>query len=123
MTTLTDFCPFSNPSLTTFIFPETPLEITIPLHDTKASEHTTVTLQCEVSKPDVKVTWMHNDTEVQLGPKYESIDEGTIHKLVIHDVTPDEAADYTIKVGDVTSTGHLHVEGRQDSSVDRADSS
>ena len=93
---------------------EVPVEIIVPLHDTTASEHATVTLECEVSKPDVKVTWMRNDTEVQLGPKYETIDEGTIHKLVIHDVTPEEVADYTIKVGAVASTGHLDVEGRQD---------
>ena len=94
---------------------EVPIEITVPLQDKSVPEHATVTLECELSKPDVKVTWMLNGAELTLGPKYETIDEGTIHKLVIHDVSPEHVADYTVKVavkvGELMSTAHLSVEG------------
>ena len=91
---------------------ETPLEFVSPLQDVTAMEHGTVTLECELSKHDIKVTWMQNGVELTFGPKYETVDEGTIHKLVIHDVTPEETAEYAVKAEKLVSTAQLTVEGR-----------
>ena len=87
------------------------MEFTSPLHDITTQEHATVTLECAISKPEAQVIWLKQGVELQTGPKFETIDEGAVKKLVIHDVSPEEIADYTVKIGDLTSTATLGVEG------------
>ena len=95
------------------LFTEVPVEFTVPLQDTKAEEHASVTLECQLSKPDVKVTWLQHGVELQPSPKYETVEEGVVHKLIIHDVSPEDVTDYTVKVGEKTSTAFVTVEGMQ----------
>ena len=92
-------------------FAEIPVEFTVPLQDTTVKEHASVTLECQVSKSDAKVIWLQHGVELQPGPKYDTIDDGVVHKLVIHDVTPEDVTDYTVRVGERTSTATVSVEG------------
>jgi len=71
-----------------------------------------VTLTCTVSKDDVELTWKKNGQEIKPdGKKFEVVRDGTVHRLVIHDVQLDDDAEYQCCFGDDLSSCKLHVEG------------
>ena len=71
-----------------------------------------MTLTCEVTKDGAKVKWFKNGKEIKPdGKKYDVVVEGTIHKLIIHDATPDDEAEFCAKFGDETTTCNLLVDG------------
>jgi len=73
-----------------------------------------VTLSCTVSKDDVQLTWKKNGQEIKPdGKKYEVVIDGTVHRLLIHDIQLDDDAEYQCCFGDDMSSCKLHVEGNQ----------
>ena len=65
-----------------------------------------------MSKDDVELTWKKNGQEIKPdGKKYEVVRDGTVHRLVIHDIQLDDDAEYQCSFGDDVSTCKLHVEG------------
>ncbi|CAH1802739.1 unnamed protein product, partial [Owenia fusiformis] len=73
-------------------------------------ENQTITLECEVSKPDIPAKWYIDGKEIQHGGRYEIRIEGTNHFLTIKEVQLDDEGDYTIKIADKQSTGGVFVE-------------
>ena len=45
--------------------------------------------------------------------RFEITVDGCAHKLVIHDANLQDIGDYTVTIGDVSSTAHLDIEGTQ----------
>ena len=74
-------------------------------------EGDTVSLACQVSKPVTESAWFKDDLEVLPDDHYEMATEGTALALTIHDVGPEDEAEYTLEVGDHSSTAKLLVEG------------
>ena len=93
------------------MLPDSPVHIVVPLQETTTIEGETVTLQCEVSKPDVDGVWFKDNLELAPDEKFEPILDGVIQALTIHDVELEDEAEYSIEVPGDSSTATLWVEG------------
>ncbi len=100
----TIFCDFIAVSKPTF---------TSPLKDQTVPEEESVTLECELSKPDQKVIWLKDGKEIKPDKKRGIIPkvEGTKHSLTIPKALKDDTAEYSVKCGDEETKGKLTVEG------------
>ena len=73
----------------------------------------TVTLECELTKPNVKVQWLRGKTPVTKSEKYTIEADGTVHRLIIRDATGEDVSDYTAVARSKTSNCKLSVEGKK----------
>ncbi|KAK9396008.1 obscurin [Crotalus adamanteus] len=69
------------------------------LDDVVAEERSTITLECEVSKPKVKPVWKKEEAELIPGDKYEMLQSGKTLGLTIRDLGKDDAGWYTCDLG------------------------
>ncbi|XP_029139630.1 obscurin [Protobothrops mucrosquamatus] len=69
------------------------------LDDVVAEERSTITLECEVSKPKVKPVWKKEEVELIPGDKYEMLQSGKTLGLIIRDLGKDDAGWYTCDLG------------------------
>ena len=92
-------------------FVEIPVEFTEPLKPQEAEKGAEVTFECALSKPDVPVKWLKDGVEIAPSKKYEMIDDANKHILKLHDVSPEEAASFTVQAGPVDSSADLTVKG------------
>ena len=85
-------------SLATVSVKDKPLQILrAPLAQTaKVSEK--VEFICELSMENANVTWLKDGKQLAPSAKFEMVQEGRVHKLVIPSVTKDESAKYAVKV-------------------------
>ena len=90
---------------------ETPVKFTRPLEDTKCTEEDTVTLACELSKPNQKVEWFKDGKKVKPDKRTKVKAEGTIHQLTLTPSKVDDTAEYMAKVPTDSTSGKLTVEG------------
>ena len=93
---------------------ESPIHIVKPLEPvTSATENDDVAFECEVSKPDVPGAWFKDDLEIlpEVDEKYDVILEGVTHGLTVHEVMPDDEAEYTLEIGKESTTTKLVLEG------------
>ncbi|CAB1448560.1 unnamed protein product, partial [Pleuronectes platessa] len=82
------------------------------LESQEATEGGKVTLSCETSSPDCKVTWHKGSSELTHGEKYTIVQGGTTHTLVIHKLKVEDSGEYTSQAGDKKSTATLTVKER-----------
>ncbi|XP_062259632.1 obscurin isoform X2 [Platichthys flesus] len=82
------------------------------LESQEATEGGKVTLSCETSSPDCKVTWRKGSSELAHGEKYTIEQGGTTHTLVIHKLKVEDSGEYTSHAGDKKSTATLTVKDR-----------
>ncbi|XP_053118296.1 obscurin isoform X21 [Hemicordylus capensis] len=78
---------------------EKPVVFMKSLDDVVGEERSTVSLECEVSKPKVKPIWKKEGTELTPGDKYEMLQAGKTLGLVIHDLNKSDAGLYTCDLG------------------------
>ncbi|KAG8138687.1 hypothetical protein E2320_001556 [Naja naja] len=69
------------------------------LDDVVAEERSTITLECEVSKPKVKPVWKKEGVELTPGDKYEMLQSGKTLGLTIRELGKDDAGWYTCDLG------------------------
>ncbi|XP_019363471.1 PREDICTED: obscurin [Gavialis gangeticus] len=79
------------------------------MHSKDAREGDTATLCCELSKAAAPVQWMKGHQVLQPGSKYRMRQEGCISELMVHDIHPKDAGDYTCVCGDQKTTAALTV--------------
>lgn len=77
----------------------------------KVKESETVSFICELTKPNVKVRWMKGGKEVKSSKRIEILTDKYVQKLVIHDVTLKDKAEYSCVIGNKFSKAKLTVEG------------
>ena len=82
------------------------------LTDQTVEEEGTVTLQCEVTKPDAEVKWFKNGKPVKKSKSMEIVKDGTTHKLNIKNAKKDDAATYSATVGKDKTEAKVNVEGK-----------
>jgi len=91
---------------------EIPLEFTMPLQEHVDSiQGDTVTLTCEVNKPNKVAMWLRDGEQVTVADGFEIVVEGNVHKLIIRRASLDHEAEYTCMIGNVDTTTMLYVEG------------
>ena len=83
-----------------------------PLTDVEVMESETVTLECEVSKPDQPAKWMKAGKEISPGGRMEMKVDGTKHLLIIKEAKLEDQAEYTVVIADKSSQGSVFVEGQ-----------
>ena len=66
---------------------------------------------CTLSRPDMKVSWFREEEKLQASSKYEVIHEGRLHKLLVHDLCPEDYTDYLVVLGSRRLTGSSLREG------------
>ncbi|XP_009082964.1 PREDICTED: obscurin, partial [Acanthisitta chloris] len=79
------------------------------LKDEEAEEGAAVKFQCELTKDNATVEWRKGTMELFPCAKYEMKLHGHTAELVIHNVEPEDASDYTCDTGDQQSTAVLRV--------------
>ena len=91
---------------------EAPAIFTVPLKDTSVTEKKSVTLTCEVTKPCKKVKWFKNGKPIksEKGLKISSKDKS--HSLSIAKCSQQDEGEYTIQMGEESSTAKLFVDGK-----------
>ncbi|XP_068862347.1 obscurin isoform X10 [Aphelocoma coerulescens] len=79
------------------------------LKDEEAEEGAVVKFWCELTKDNAAVEWRKGTMELFPCAKYEIKLSGRTAELVIHNVEPEDASDYTCDTGDQQSTAVLRV--------------
>ena len=74
-------------------------------------EKKSITMECEVTKPDRVAVWKKNGVTLEPSERLEMRVEGTKHYLTIKDAQLDDQDKYSITVEEAESTGKLTVEG------------
>ncbi|XP_035386466.1 obscurin isoform X5 [Electrophorus electricus] len=80
------------------------------LENQDAVEGDTVTLSCELSKPDVSVEWRKGGVVLQPDKKYELKKDGCIQELHIYDLKPEDGGYYTCDAGHQLTTASVSVQ-------------
>ncbi len=83
----------------------------MPLQDTVAEVDDEVTMSCEVSKPNQKVKWLKNGKPIRPDKRVKITVEGNVHKMTLPKSVLDDTAEYTVKLGEETTSGKLTVNG------------
>lgn len=68
-------------------------------------------LQCEVSKPNVPVTWYKNGIPIIAEMRVEPTTLGTTQLLTIYHTKLEDAAEYSMKVCDDVTSARLTIKG------------
>ncbi len=90
---------------------ETPVTFRVPLQDAECEVDDEVTLMCETSKPDQKVKWLKNGKPMKPDKRIKITVEGNVHKMTLPKSVVDDIAEYTVKLGEETTSGKLTVKG------------
>ncbi len=95
-------------------FAESKPIFTEPLKDLAVPEEESVTLECELSKPDQKVKWLKDGKEVKPDRKkgITTKTDGRRHSPTIPKASLEDAAEYTVKCGEQESKSKVDVQGR-----------
>lgn len=88
-----------------------PVFFTKELESQTADEGDSVTLDCELSKPDVPLEWRKGELGLCPCAKYEIRQTGPLASLIIHDVDSEDSGSYTCDTGHHQSTAQLAVKG------------
>ncbi|KAA0704500.1 Obscurin [Triplophysa tibetana] len=79
------------------------------LQSQECQEGDSVTLQCELSKPDIPVVWRKGTQVIQPGEKYSIKKDGATVELKIADLKPEDAGQYTCLCGDNKTTANIKI--------------
>ncbi|KAJ3592471.1 hypothetical protein NHX12_007598 [Muraenolepis orangiensis] len=88
------------------------VEFTKHLKDLKVTEKKRANFECEVSEPNVQVTWMKDGQELEMSDRHKMTSEKFLHRLILPSVRLSDSGEYTVVAGSSMSKGHLGVEGR-----------
>lgn len=92
---------------------EAPLEFVRPLHEVEVKENQTARFECELNRAGEKVRWFKHDKRVEPDNKHIFIEEdGKVHRLILKNVNPEDAAKYYAKTSGPSTSATLYVEGR-----------
>lgn len=92
--------------------PEIEMDFTVPLKDVSVHEKKQAKFECSITKDVPKVIWFKGSDIITQGYKYEIIDDGKKHILIINNCEFEDEGEYSIEVLGKTSKANLMVEGK-----------
>lgn len=92
--------------------PEIEMDFTVPLKDVSVHEKKQAKFECFITKDVPKVIWLKGSDIITQGNKYEIIDDGKKHILIINNCEFEDEGEYSIEVLGKTSKANLTVEGK-----------
>ncbi|XP_076785058.1 titin isoform X2 [Arvicanthis niloticus] len=78
--------------------------------DVTALENATVAFEVSVSHDTVPVRWFHKNVEIKPSDKHRLVSERKVHKLMLQNISPSDAGEYTAVVGQLECKAKLFVE-------------
>uniref|UniRef100_H0XTM2 Ig-like domain-containing protein n=1 Tax=Otolemur garnettii TaxID=30611 RepID=H0XTM2_OTOGA len=78
--------------------------------DVTALENATVAFEVSVSHDTVPVKWFHKNVEIKPSEKHRLVSERKVHKLMLQNIAPSDAGEYTAVVGQLECKAKLFVE-------------
>ena len=93
------------------------MKFTVPLKPQTITEKQSVTFECEVSKPNKKVTWLKAGKEIKPSKDVEITAEGTVHRLTLKSAKKEDAVEFTAKLPSDKTSAKLTLKGRQITTV------
>lgn len=88
------------------------MDFIVPLKDITVPEKKQAKFECTITKDVSKVMWYRGSDIISSDQKYDIIDDGKKHMLVINHCEFDDEGDYSIEVLSKTSRAKLTVEGK-----------
>ncbi|XP_076159377.1 obscurin-like protein 1a [Alosa pseudoharengus] len=88
---------------------ETPVTILRKLTDLSFEEGSLVTLECELSRPNVEVKWFKDETELKAGKNHRIYSMGRKRFLQILESSPSDSGSYSCEVGDLSTSCDLNI--------------
>ncbi|XP_036374691.1 obscurin isoform X9 [Megalops cyprinoides] len=92
---------------------ERPLEVVLPIKDTKAKEKESVTLSCKFSAPPKEFIWFKGQTALKSSSKYSIRQDKARVELTIQNLTGEDSGEYCCQSGTSESKATLTVEVRE----------
>ena len=89
------------------------MKFTVPLKPQTNTEKQSVVFECEVSKPNKKVTWLKAGKEIRPSKDVEITAEGTVHRLTLKSAKKEDAVEFTAKLPSDKTSAKLTLEGRK----------
>ena len=83
----------------------------MPLKPQTCKEGETVTFTCEVTQDGVPATWFKDGVEIAPSDLVVASVDGKVHTLTLRNTSPDQAAQYTVKMKGKESSAPLTVQG------------
>uniref|UniRef100_A0A7M4F8R8 Ig-like domain-containing protein n=1 Tax=Crocodylus porosus TaxID=8502 RepID=A0A7M4F8R8_CROPO len=77
-----------------------------------ALENAVVSFELSVSHDTVPVKWFHRNIELKPSEKYKMISQRKVHKLMLQNISPSDAGEYTAVVGQLECKAKLFVESK-----------
>lgn len=96
----------------TFLNPEIEMDFVVPLKDVSVPEKKQAKFECTITKDVSKVMWYRGDDVITPDQKYDIIDDGKKHMLIINCCEFDDEDAYTIAVLGKMSAARLTVDGK-----------
>ncbi|XP_024059815.1 titin isoform X2 [Terrapene carolina triunguis] len=78
--------------------------------DVTALENATVSFELSVSHDTIPIKWFHKNVEIKSSDKYSMISQRKVHKLMLQNISPSDAGEYTAVVGRLECKAKLFVE-------------
>ena len=91
---------------------EVPATFTKALADKYFNEKDTLTIKCELTKPNVQVYWQKDGQDIISGSRVQISSNTCLHKLEIADVTMDDVGTYTCVCGEEKTECNITVKGK-----------
>ncbi|KAG8544464.1 hypothetical protein GDO81_022450 [Engystomops pustulosus] len=88
---------------------EIPAHFTQELSPQEANEGSSITLHCELNKPDAPIEWRKENKAIKQSKKYKMRQEGLTAELIIRDLAPEDGGDYSCVSGEHQTTGSVNV--------------
>ncbi|XP_037642931.1 obscurin isoform X7 [Sebastes umbrosus] len=82
------------------------------LESQEAEEGASVTLRCELSKPEVPVEWKKGTQVLKSGEKYHMMQKTSVNELLINKVVPEDSGDYSCVCGDQKTTASVNIKAQ-----------
>lgn len=92
--------------------PEIEMDFVVPLKDISVHEKKQAKFECTITKDVSKVMWYKGGDIITPDQKYDIIDDGKKHMLIINCCEFDDEDEYTIEILGKSSTARLTVEGK-----------
>ncbi|XP_053324277.1 obscurin [Spea bombifrons] len=88
---------------------EVPAQFTEELKHQEVTEGEAATLRCQLTKSDVTVQWKKENRTIKQSKKYKIRQEGAVSELIIRDLEPEDAGDYSCVCGEQQTTATVKV--------------
>ena len=90
---------------------ELPLNLNLSVKRFTVDTQSVAAFICTVSKVNLRVSWYRGDKKLYPSRKYEIVDDGCTHKLIVHELSVEDYDDYVVVIGSRRMTGCMLREG------------